>query len=76
MRCNAGHHEQQRNKDVEHSTARQDDREEQALKDDEMEAELAAGLQEDPLAAYDVDVSAEGTAIKQYLELIHEKPQT
>lgn len=37
-----------------------------------MEAELAAGLTEDPQAAYDVDVSAEGTAIKQYLNLIQE----
>lgn len=46
-----------------------------AQQDHEMEEELAAGLKDDPLSAYDVDVSVEGSAIKRYLQLICENEQ-
>lgn len=44
-----------------------------SAQDHEMEAELAAGLTEDPLAAYDVDVATEGAAIVEYLQMMHEQ---
>lgn len=39
-------------------------------RDEEMEDRLAHGVSSDPLAAYDVDVQAEGLAIQQYLALL------
>ena len=47
----------------------QDDR------DCEAEAELAAVVKDDPLAAYDVDVRQEGLAIQEYLTLIQQQQQ-
>lgn len=41
--------------------------------DHEMESELVAGLREDPLAAYDVDVTREGAAIQEYLTLLRQQ---
>lgn len=41
--------------------------------DHEMEDELAANLKDDPLSAYDVDVSMEGAAIEQYLQLMNDQ---
>ena len=54
-------------------TARQTDAANIHQNDDEMEGELAAGLKGDPLAAYDVNVAAEGVAIQEYLVLTHQQ---
>ena len=37
------------------------------------EAELAAVVKDDPLAAYDVDVRQEGLAIQEYLMLLQQR---
>ena len=42
-------------------------------RDAEAEAELAAVVNDDPLAAYDVDVRQEGLAIQQYLMLLQQQ---
>lgn len=39
-------------------------------RDEEMEAELAQGVSDDPLAAFDVEVQAEGQAIQHYLAML------
>lgn len=39
-------------------------------RDEEMEAELAHSVSGDPLAAFDVEVQAEGQAIQQYLAML------
>jgi len=38
--------------------------------DTELERHIADGVEDDPLAAYDVDVTAEGEAIQKYLDLL------
>lgn len=42
-------------------------------RDAEAEAELAAVVKDDPLAAYDVDVRQEGLAIQEYLMLLQQQ---
>ena len=68
---NPGHSVQQSvAADTSESAGPQANRQDSA-QDREMEAELAAGLTEDPLAAY--DVATEGSAIVEYLQMIHEQ---
>ena len=51
------------------------DDDQQDDRDAEAEAELAALVKDDPLAAYDVDVRQEGLAIQEYLLLIQRQQQ-
>ena len=39
-------------------------------RDEEMEEELTSSARSDPMSAYDVDVSQEGAAIKEYMSLL------
>lgn len=44
-------------------------------RDADTEAELAGVVKDDPLAAYDVDVTQEGLAIQEYLMLLQQQQQ-
>ncbi len=48
------------------------DESQEEVRDAEAEAELAAVVKDDPLAAYDVDVRQEGLAIQEYLMLLQQ----
>ena len=48
----------------------QEDDDEEEQRDHEMEKLVAVNVREDPLAAYDVDCTEEGEAIREYLALV------
>lgn len=53
----------------------QPDESQEEDRDADTEAELAGVVKDDPLAAYDVDVTQEGLAIQEYLMLLQQQQQ-